>query len=47
MARDVVPGDQDLVLFADGSVRRMTAQRENRMYQEPSTGGAWPEGPIM
>jgi len=45
--RDVVPGDQDLVLFADGSVRRMTAQRENRMYQEPSAGGAWPEGPIM
>ncbi len=44
---DVRPGDQDLVLFADGSVRRMAAQRENRMYKEPGGGGAWPEGPIM
>ncbi len=47
VASDVTPGDQDLVLFVDGSVRRMASQRENRMYQEPSTGGAWPEGPIM
>jgi len=41
------PGDQDLVLFVDGTVRRMAAQGENRMYQEPSTGAGWPEGPIM
>jgi prepilin-type N-terminal cleavage/methylation domain-containing protein len=47
VAGEIVPGDQDLVLFVDGSVRRMTAQRANRMYQEPSTGGAWPEGPMM
>ena len=41
------PGDQDLVLFVDGTVRRMAAQGENRMYQEPSAGAGWPEGPIM
>jgi len=41
------PGDRDLVLFADGSVRRMAAQQANRMYQEPSPGASWPEGPIM
>jgi len=35
------------VLFVDGTVRRMAAQGENRMYQEPSTGAGWPEGPIM
>jgi len=44
---DVVGGDEDLVLFVDGSVRRMAAQRDNTMYKEPSAGGAWPEGPIM
>ncbi len=41
------PGDQDLVLFADGTVRRMATQLQNRMYQEPSLGVGWPEGPIM
>jgi len=41
------PGDQDLVLFADGTVRRMAAQQQNRMYMEPNPGAGWPEGPIM
>lgn len=41
------PGDQDLVLFVDGTVRRMATQRQNRMYQEPTPGAGWPEGPIM
>jgi prepilin-type N-terminal cleavage/methylation domain-containing protein len=41
------PGDQDLVLFVDGTVRRMASQQANRMYQEPSPGAGWPEGPIM
>lgn len=41
------PGDQDLVLFADGSVRRMATQPQNRMYAEPAPGVGWPEGPIM
>ncbi len=41
------PGDQDLVLFVDGTVRRMATQQQNRMYQEPSPGAGWPEGPIM
>ncbi len=40
------PGDQDLVLYADGSVRRMTVQPANRMYEEPA-GTGWPEAPIM
>jgi len=44
---EIRPGDEDIVLFADGSVRRAPAQRENTMYKEPTTGGAWPEGPIM
>jgi len=41
------PGDQDLVLFVDGTVRRMAAQGQNRMYQESSAGAGWPEGPIL
>jgi type II secretory pathway pseudopilin PulG len=41
------PGDQDLVLFADGTVRRMATQPLNRMYAEPSAGAGWPQGPIM
>jgi type II secretory pathway pseudopilin PulG len=44
---DLQPGDQDLVLFADGSVRRMVSQRLNQMYREPAAGAGWPEGPIM
>jgi prepilin-type N-terminal cleavage/methylation domain-containing protein len=40
------PGDEDLVLYADGSVRRMVVQPANRMYMEP-TGTGWPEVPIM
>jgi hypothetical protein len=47
IAVDPVPGDQDMVLFADGSVRRMTSDRRNRMYQEPAPGVGWPTGPIM
>jgi prepilin-type N-terminal cleavage/methylation domain-containing protein len=41
------PGDQDLVLFADGSVRRMASQPDNRMYRAPAAGLGWPEGPLM
>jgi len=47
LAGDPVPGDQDMVLFADGSVRRMTSDRLNRMYREPAPGVGWPRGPIM
>ncbi len=41
------PGDQDLVLFVDGTVRRMATRRQNRMWEEPSPDAGWPEGPIM
>jgi len=47
MAADPAPGDHDLVLFADGSVRRMTSDRLNQMYREPAPGTGWPQGPIM
>lgn len=40
-------GDMDIVLFADGSVRRMTAQQDNRMFEEPTPDASWPQGPIM
>ncbi len=40
-------GDQDLVLFADGSVHLMTTQASNRMYEGPAPGAGWPQGPIM
>jgi len=47
VAGQINPGDEDLVLFADGSVRRMVSQQLNQMYAEPSPGAGWPEGPIM
>ena len=47
LASEVLPGDYDLVLFVDGSVRRMTSQPSNRMYEEPPPGAGWPEAPIM
>jgi prepilin-type N-terminal cleavage/methylation domain-containing protein len=47
VAATPVAGDQDMVLFADGSVRRMTTQASNRMYEEPTPGAGWPLGPIM
>jgi len=47
VAATPLAGDQDLVLFADGSVRRMTTQASNRMFDEPTTGAGWPQGPIM
>ncbi len=46
-ATQINPGDEDLVLFADGSVRRMATQAMNQMYSEPTPGAGWPEGPIM
>ncbi|GAG34995.1 unnamed protein product, partial [marine sediment metagenome] len=46
-ASEVLPGDYDLVLFVDGSVRRMVSQRLNQMYREPVPGAGWPEGPIL
>lgn len=33
-AREVYPGDEDLVLFADGSVRRLPSRADNRMFEE-------------
>jgi prepilin-type N-terminal cleavage/methylation domain-containing protein len=47
MRGEVYGGDQDLVLFADGTVRRMASQPNNRMFEEPAAGAGWPEGPIM
>ncbi len=44
---EIFPGDQDIVLFADGSVRRMASQPSNKMYQEPPAASGWPQGPIM
>jgi type II secretory pathway pseudopilin PulG len=38
----IEPGDMDIVLFADGSVRRMAAQQANEMFNEPI-----PQGPAM
>jgi prepilin-type N-terminal cleavage/methylation domain-containing protein len=49
-ARDfnrVSPGDQDLVLFADGSVRRLTSRADNRMFEAPPGDTGWPQGPVM
>ncbi|UCC69766.1 MAG: type II secretion system protein [Armatimonadota bacterium] len=47
VAATPVAGDQDIVLFADGSVRRMTTQASNKMYEEPTPGAGWPQGPIL
>ena len=47
VASRINPGDEDMVLFADGSVRRMASQGLNRMYAEPASGAGWPEGPVM
>ncbi len=44
---EVNPGDEDLVLFADGSVRRLVASTTNRPYQDPSGDFGYPQGPIM
>ncbi len=49
-ARDfnrVSPGDQDLVLFADGSVRRLTSRADNKTYEAPPGDRGWPQGPLM
>jgi hypothetical protein len=43
----VNPGDEDLVLFADGSVRRMVASKTNRPFEDPSADFGYPQGPIM
>jgi len=44
---EVNPGDEDLVLFADGSVRRLVASTTNRPYQNPAGDFGYPQGPIM
>ena len=44
---EVNPGDEDLVLFADGSVRRMVASKTNRPFEDPSADFGYPQGPIM
>jgi type II secretory pathway pseudopilin PulG len=46
-AAPVNPGDQDLVLFADGSVHRMASRADNRMFEQPKSDTGWPAGPIM
>jgi len=46
-AAPVLPGDKDLVLFADGSVRRMTSRADNQMYREAPGDAGWPSGPVM
>lgn len=43
----VQPGDRDLVLFADGSVHRLTSRADNRMFEQPRGDAGWPAGPIM
>lgn len=43
----VTAGDKDLVLFVDGSVRRMTSAASNEMYREVPGQTGWPAGPIM
>lgn len=46
--QSVRTGDTDLVLFVDGSVRRMTSREDNRMFEDPpGDAGSWPESPIM
>ena len=47
VAGDVTAGDKDFVLFADGSVHRMTARQDNRIFEEPKNDAGWPAGPIM
>jgi len=44
---EVNPGDEDLVLFADGSVRRLVASRTNEPFRDPSGDFGYPQGPIM
>ena len=44
---EVNPGDEDLVLYADGSVRRMVSSKENRVFADPSGDFGFPRGPIM
>jgi prepilin-type N-terminal cleavage/methylation domain-containing protein len=44
---EVRPGDEDLVLFADGSVRRMVSSTQNRVFEDPSGDFGFPRGPIM
>jgi len=45
--KSVVTGDKDLVLFVDGSVRRMTSREDNKMYDASVQDAGWPEGPVM
>lgn len=47
VAAPVNPGDKDLVLFADGSVRQMASREDNRMWEVGRTDSGWPAGPIM
>jgi len=47
VAAPVNAGDRDLVLFADGSVRRLPSRADNRMFAEPPGDTGWPAGPIM
>jgi len=45
--KSVVTGDKDIVLFVDGSVRRMTSREDNKMYDASVQDAGWPEGPVM
>jgi len=44
--REVNPGDEDLVLYADGSVHPVLSTRANDVYRTPGDFG-WPEGKTM
>jgi len=47
ISKEVSPGDYDLVLFVDGSVRRIPSRSDNRMFEEPPGDTQWPAGPLM
>ncbi len=44
---EVKPGDEDLVLFVDGSVRRVVATPDNRPFANVSADFGYPREPIM
>ncbi len=47
VAAAVNPGDMDLVLFVDGSVRRVVASPDNRPFADVSGDFGYPREPIM
>jgi len=43
----IQPGDQDLVLFLDGSVRRVVSRQDARMFEAATDQTSWPNAPVM